>query len=210
MFTSYRKSMGNSIDTNSTRKSTGIINIKSKSVADPGFRKNCMSKRKKRDPGGPLVPTNASCYTLNLIFKITKVLLEISQNRMSCYPSILLFYSSVLLLVFNSQCSISIVLLLLLSVHTHHSLNPYPTACNNCALDVIISVPLAQQQQGIPTTKRVGCLCTQLLCTPHHLSLSYMIYSRARLIRTANARKNRANYPSMRIIRAYFTLHFYQ
>ena len=32
------------------------------------------------------------------------------------------------------------------------------------------------------------------------------IYSRAHLIRTANARKKHANYPSMRIIRAYFTL----
>ena len=31
-------------------------------------------------------------------------------------------------------------------------------------------------------------------------------YSTARLIRMANARKNHANYPSMRIIRAYFTL----
>ena len=30
------------------------------------------------------------------------------------------------------------------------------------------------------------------------------------LIRTANARKNHANYPSMRIIRAYFTLHSYE
>ena len=35
-------------------------------------------------------------------------------------------------------------------------------------------------------------------------------YSRARLIRMANARKNHVNYPSMRIIRAYFTLCFYQ
>ena len=35
-------------------------------------------------------------------------------------------------------------------------------------------------------------------------------YSRARLIRMANARKNHANYPSMRIIRAYFTLRFNQ
>ena len=35
-------------------------------------------------------------------------------------------------------------------------------------------------------------------------------YSRARLIRMANARKNRANYPSMQIIRAYFMLRFYQ
>ena len=32
------------------------------------------------------------------------------------------------------------------------------------------------------------------------------MYSRAHLIRTPN----RVNYPSMRIIRAYFTLHFYQ
>ena len=36
------------------------------------------------------------------------------------------------------------------------------------------------------------------------------LYSRARLIRTANARKNCANCPSMRIIRYYFTLRFYQ
>ena len=35
-------------------------------------------------------------------------------------------------------------------------------------------------------------------------------YSGARLIRTANAWKNCANYLSMWIIRAYFTLHFYQ
>ena len=34
------------------------------------------------------------------------------------------------------------------------------------------------------------------------------LYSRARLIRMANARKNRANYPSIRIIQAYFTLRF--
>ena len=34
------------------------------------------------------------------------------------------------------------------------------------------------------------------------------IYSRARLIRMANAWKNHANYPSMRIIQAYFTLCF--
>ena len=32
------------------------------------------------------------------------------------------------------------------------------------------------------------------------------LYSRARLICTATARKNHANYPSMRIIRAYFML----
>ena len=31
---------------------------------------------------------------------------------------------------------------------------------------------------------------------------------KARLIRTANARENRVNYPSMQIIRAYFTLRF--
>ena len=37
-----------------------------------------------------------------------------------------------------------------------------------------------------------------------------MLYSRARLICMANARKNRVNYPSMWIIRAYFTLHFNQ
>ena len=37
-----------------------------------------------------------------------------------------------------------------------------------------------------------------------------MGYSRARLIRMANARKNHVNYPSMRIIRAYFTLRFNQ
>ena len=35
-------------------------------------------------------------------------------------------------------------------------------------------------------------------------------YSRAHLIHTANARKNHANYPSMQIIRAYFTLHSYE
>ena len=35
-------------------------------------------------------------------------------------------------------------------------------------------------------------------------------YSRARLIRTANTRKNHANYPSMQIIRAYFTLRSYE
>ena len=37
-----------------------------------------------------------------------------------------------------------------------------------------------------------------------------LFYSRARLIHTANARKNCANYPSMRIIRAYFMLHSYE
>ena len=35
-------------------------------------------------------------------------------------------------------------------------------------------------------------------------------YSRARLIRTAHAQKNCANYLSMQIIRAYVTLRFYQ
>ena len=35
-----------------------------------------------------------------------------------------------------------------------------------------------------------------------------LTYSRARLIRMANAQKNRANYPSMRIIQTYFTLRF--
>ena len=35
-------------------------------------------------------------------------------------------------------------------------------------------------------------------------------YSRARLIRMANARKNHANYLSMRIIRAYFMLRSYE
>ena len=35
-------------------------------------------------------------------------------------------------------------------------------------------------------------------------------YSRARLIRMTNARKNHSNYPRMQIIRAYFTLCFNQ
>ena len=40
--------------------------------------------------------------------------------------------------------------------------------------------------------------------------LTLSAYSRSRLIRKANAWKNCANYPSMQIIRVYFTLHFYQ
>ena len=48
------------------------------------------------------------------------------------------------------------------------------------------------------------------VCSWHSLQ-QVKVYSRTRLIRMANVRKNRANYPSMlQIIRAYFTLRFYQ
>ena len=39
---------------------------------------------------------------------------------------------------------------------------------------------------------------------------SVVQYSRVRLIHTANVRKNHVNCPIMQIIRAYFTLRFYQ
>ena len=50
------------------------------------------------------------------------------------------------------------------------------------------------------TSSVILCTCIQCMCC----------YSRARLIRMANARKNHANYSNMQIIRAYFTLCFYQ
>ena len=48
-------------------------------------------------------------------------------------------------------------------------------------------------------------------CDSHYVFRNkQFVYSRARLIRTANVRKNHVNYASMRIIRAYFTLHSYE
>ena len=63
---------------------------------------------------------------------------------------------------------------------------------------------------GVEGGKKAGKAIVKNVRILAHLHQKVGAYSRARLIRTANARKNRVNYPSMRIIRTYFTLHFYQ